>query len=135
MFYFDSDVIFNAITLQDEVKNKESHELIIDALNNDLFVISTLVIQEVGYGLARYEIANSIIKDELEYWSALNVKTTQTPNLARALHLAQQIGFKHINDCIHTALAESLKCDRFYTYNKSDYKRIQKHTDLQIIIL
>ncbi|TDE13967.1 PIN domain-containing protein [Dyadobacter psychrotolerans] len=97
--------------------------------------MSTLVIQEVGYGLARYEVANSIISQELEYWNTLNVKTIEITNITRALYLAQQIGYKHINDCIHTALAESLNCNRFYTYNKSDYKRIQKHTDLQIIIL
>ena len=135
MYYLDSDVIFNAITLQDEVKNKVANELVIDALKNDLFVISTLVIQEIGYGLARYEVESSIIRDELIYWNMLNVKAINKTDITRAINLAQQIGYKHINDCIHTALAESLHCDRFYTYNKSDYKRIQKHTDLQIIIL
>ena len=135
MYYFDSDVIFNAITLQDNIKNKVSNELIIEALKNDLLVISTLVIQEVGYGLARYEVDNSSIRQELEYWNTLNVKTVDISNITRALDLAQRIGYKNINDCIHTALAESLHCDRFYTYNKSDFKRIRKHTDLQIIIL
>jgi hypothetical protein len=39
------------------------------------------------------------------------------------------------NICVHTVETESLNCDAFYTYNKSDFKRIQKHTPLTIKIL
>ena len=51
----------------------------------------------------------------------------------RAVKLARKIGFQHINDCLHTAIAEE-HCDELYTYNKADFKRIQQYTDLKITI-
>ncbi len=51
-----------------------------------------------------------------------------------AIKMARKIGFQNINDCLHTAIAEEY-CDELYTYNKADFKRIQKHTGLKITIL
>ena len=135
MHYFDSDVVFNYIVTQDPVKNKQTNQLLLEAVKYDHFIISTLVIHEIGYGLARFELANNIIKQELDYLNSLNIATIESSHITRALELAEIIGFKHINDCVHTAIAESLECDLFYTYNKSDFKRIQKHTNLQKVIL
>jgi len=133
--YFDSDVLFNCIVIQDPIKNKQANKFFLDAVKYNRFVISTLVIHEIGYGLARFELGNDIIKRELDYLNSLNIATIGSSHITRALELAEIIGFKHINDCVHTAIAESLECDLFYTYNKSDFKRIQKHTNLQIVIL
>ena len=135
MHYFDSDVVFNYIVIQDPVKNKQANELLLNALEYDHFVISTLVIQEIGYALARFELGNDIIRQELDYLNSLNIAIIDNFHITRALELAEIIGFKHINDCVHTAVAESLDCELFYTYNKSDFKRIQKYTSLQIVIL
>lgn len=52
----------------------------------------------------------------------------------RAIELAQKVGFQNINDCLHTAIAESY-CTELYTFNSSDFKRIQDHTNLIIHIL
>lgn len=135
MIYFDSDVIFNYIVIQDPDKNRQSNQLIFDAIAHSQFLISSLVINEVGYGLARFNVPNEAIKSELDYLISLNIVPIERHHLSRALNLSETIGFKHINDCIHTALAESMNCDMFYTYNKSEFKRIQRYTDLQIVIL
>ncbi|MCF0065436.1 PIN domain-containing protein [Dyadobacter chenwenxiniae] len=135
MYYFDSDVIFNYVVIQDPVKHEQANQLIFEAIAQDRFVISTLVIQEVGYGLARFELKSDVIKYELDYLLSLNITNIQKQHLSRALQLSETIGFKHINDCLHAAVAESLSCDVFYTYNKSDFRRIQNLTSLDIIIL
>jgi predicted nucleic acid-binding protein len=133
--YFDSDVIFNYVVVQDYAKNQRANRLILDAITDACFVISTLVLQELGYGLARFDLEPKQIKIELEFLTSLNICTISKNDLNRAIQLSETIGFKHINDCIHTAVAENLNCESLYTYNKSDFKRIQKLTDLEIIIL
>jgi len=135
MQYFDSDVIFNYVVIQDPVKYEQANKLILEAIAQDQFVISTLVIQEVGYGLARFELKSNVIKYELDYLLSLNTMSIQKHHLSRALQLSEAIGFKHINDCLHAAVAESLNCNAFYTYNKSDFRRIQKMSPLDITIL
>lgn len=135
MIYFDSDVVFNFLVVQDQEKHEQSRRLILDAIREETFVISTLVIQEVGFGLARFGLTNEEIAAKLTFMASINTVTIETMHLLRALRLAEVIGFKHINDCVHTAVAESIESDLFYTYNKSDFKRIKKHTRLAISIL
>lgn len=135
MEYFDSDVIFNFLVLQDEEKHKEARQLVFDAIKNLRFVISTLVVQEVGFGLARFGLSSDEIESKLTLLSSQNLIGVEPSVMIRALFLAKKIGFKHINDCVHTAIAENLNPEKFYTYNKSDFKRIQKHTKLKITIL
>jgi len=57
-----------------------------------------------------------------------------TVSFRRAIELAREIGFQNINDCLHTAIAEEY-CVELYTFNKADFKRIQKFTELRIFIL
>lgn len=133
--YFDSDVIFNFLVVQDPDKHKEARSLVFKAIGKGTFVTSTLTIQEVGYGLARFGLSNDEIESKLSFLSSLDLAVITQANIVRALDLAKKIGFKHINDCVHTALAESLTPAKFYTYNNSDFKRIQKHTHIEISIL
>lgn len=132
MEYFDSDVIFNFLVLQDESKHQEARNLVFNAIKNNQFVISTLVIQEVGYGLARYGLSNEEIEVKLNFLSSQNILGVEPSIIPRAITLAKKIDFKHINDCVHTVIAENLNPEIFYTYNKSDFKRIKKHTKVKI---
>lgn len=84
--------------------------------------------------MARQEITSEEIEEKLTALS-FNLVGIGQPDILRGLQLAKKIGFKHINDCVHTAVAESLNCQVLYTYNKSDFKRIQKCTKLKITIL
>ena len=135
MEYFDSDVIFNFLVIQDPDKHEEARSLVFKAIGKGTFVTSTLTIQEVGYGLARFGLSNDEIESKLSLLSSLDLAVVTQANIVRALDLAKMIGFKHINDCVHTALAESLSPTKFYTYNNSDFKRIQKYTNIEISIL
>ncbi len=135
MHYFDTDVIVNAVVEQDPVKHLEAKGLILNAFNNNMFVISTLVIQEVGYTLARLDVSSEEIEQNLTFFNSQNAYPVEYATLKRGIELGALIGFRHINDCVHTAIAEHLNCKTLYTYNKWDFKRIQKHTKLEISIL
>lgn len=69
--------------------------------------------------MARQEITSEEIEEKLTALS-FNLVGIGQPDILRGLQLAKKIGFKHINDCVHTAVAESLNCQVLYTYNKSD---------------
>ena len=133
--YFDSDVIFNFLVIHDTDKHEEARSLVFKAISKSTFVTSTLTIQEVGYGLARFGLSNDEIEIKLSFISSLELAVVTQTNIIRALDLAKKVGFKHINDCVHTALAESLTPTKFYTYNRSDFQRIQKFTNIGISIL
>lgn len=135
MHYFDTDVVFHFLVLQEESKHEHARQLILDAIRKRTFVISTLVIQEVGYAMARFELSSEEITSKLSFLSHINTVDVQNIVMPRAPELAGIVGFKYINDCVHTAVSESLNVEKLYTYNKADFKRIQKLTDLEIIIL
>lgn len=54
--------------------------------------------------------------------------------MVRGIELAKSVGFQNISDCIHTAIAED-HCTELITFNKSDFKRIKKFSQLTITIL
>ena len=134
MIYFDSDVVFNALILQDHRKYEESNDLIFEAMNEGKIALSSLLVQELGYSMGKKGMAEEVVEEHLAGIMQNFLTSVNHQHMVRAVSLATKIGFKHINDCIHTAVAESLSCEKLYTYNKSDFKRIQKHTGLNIVI-
>ena len=54
--------------------------------------------------------------------------------LQRAFDIAKIVGFRNINDCIHTAIAES-NCTELITYNKRDFSKIKEFTKIAVTIL
>ena len=54
--------------------------------------------------------------------------------LQRAYDLANHVGFRNINDCIHTAIAES-HCTELITYNKRDFSKIKEFATVRVTIL
>ncbi|QRR03300.1 type II toxin-antitoxin system VapC family toxin [Dyadobacter sandarakinus] len=135
MIYFDTDVIIHAIVEQDAQKRAYSSQLLSEAFASDTFAISTLTIQEVGLALSKLGLGQDEVAAYLNFFGTLRVFSVTREQLARAVVLAHAVGFKNINDCVHTAVAESRGCTMLCTYNKSDFKRIQNLTQLPVTIL
>lgn len=134
MIYFDTDVIINYLVEQDSAKNRQANQLFHDATKSGLFFCSLLCLQESAFVLSKLKVPDSDIIEMM-----MELITYQTANYTvdhykRAIQLSRQVGFQNINDCLHTALAET-HCDELYTYNSSDFKRIQNFTNLKITIL
>ncbi|WP_128545443.1 PIN domain-containing protein [Larkinella soli] len=90
MEYFDSDVLFNCVAEQEILKHRQATDLIQEALKSRRFVVSTLVITEVGYGLARFHVPNKRIRQELDFYQSLHVVPVIPSQLSRALELAEK---------------------------------------------
>lgn len=133
MIYFDTDVLVNFHLPQSIIKHQEAKKLYYEASRQSKFFVSLLCLQETAFVLHKLNET----PDDID--ALLSTLLPHIPpgyglsHFDRAIELARKIGFQHINDCLHTAIAEEY-CEELYTYNKADFKRIQKYTDLKITI-
>jgi len=134
MIYFDTDILVHSLIIQDKSKHDVSVSQIAEAIFENKCYISTLAIQETGFVLAKLGFNRDFIRHNILNLLYFATHFFAVNTFVRASDLAYEIGFKNINDCIHTALAEEY-CDELITYNKRDFQKIQKYTDLKITIL
>lgn len=134
MIYFDSDILVNYFVIQDPQKHLQSVELCQSSINTGNFFCSLLLLQETSYVLSRLGVESDRIEKMMKSTLPYLTKPYGIHHFERGLTLAKIIGFQHINDCVHTAIAEEY-CNELYTYNKADFRRIQIHTRLKITIL
>jgi predicted nucleic acid-binding protein len=134
MIYFDSDVLIHYLILQDPIKQKTAMQTIKAAAANNEVAISVLSLQEVAYVLGKLGVNTKDIKTAISSLQLFHILQVTHNDFVRAIGIAQFIGFQNINDCIHTALAEA-HCLSLVSFNHSDFKRIQKHSNLPIILL
>jgi predicted nucleic acid-binding protein len=91
-------------------------------------------LQEFSFVLGKIKVEPETIINNIKIFSTATPINYTAKHFNRAIELAKQIGFKHINDCIHTAIAEEF-CTELITYNKDDFNKIKNYTALKITIL
>ncbi|WP_138992792.1 type II toxin-antitoxin system VapC family toxin [Larkinella sp. C7] len=133
MIYFDTDVLINYLVEQDSAKNQQAIQLYQNASKEGLFFCSLLCLQESAFVLAKLKVPTRDIESLVDSLLAPPLVNYSVAQYRRAIELAKKVGFQNINDCIHTAIAETY-CAELYTYNQSDFKRIKKYTNLKITI-
>ncbi len=134
MIYFDTDVLIHLLINQDAVKHLYCKELYQSVVNRQQFFISHLCILETAFTLRKLGEGPEGIEAMTNALMAFEPASFGSEEMKRGLLLARRIGFQNISDCLHTAIAET-RCTELVTFNKSDFKRIQKHTGLKITIL
>ena len=134
MIYFDTDVLVNAWVMQDPEKHRQSGELIEKAGGSDTAIISTLSVQEMLFVLDRLSVGAQQIQVAYEALMKLQPVAYGTENLRRAVDIAGIVGFRNINDCIHTAIAET-HCTELVTYNGGDFNKIRNNARVAITVL
>jgi len=134
VIYIDTDVLVNAYVVQDAQKNRQANEVIERVIENDGAMISTLSIQEMLFVLEKLGIENKEI--ETAYYELMHLRPISygTEVLQRAVDIAKNVGFRTINDCVHTAIAES-HCTELTTYNKRDFRKIKEFARIRVRIL
>jgi predicted nucleic acid-binding protein len=131
MDYFDTDVLIHSLANQNANLHLKATDLIEESIKNNRFAISWLSIQEIGFVLAKLgQPASNIILNLNSLISSSPAQYGST-EFKRAMELAEIVGFKDFNDCLHTAIAEQ-HCTDLYTCNYKDFKRIEPHTTLNI---
>lgn len=134
MIYFDTDVLVNALVTQDPEKHRESRELVERAGASDTAIISNLSVQEALFVIDRIGINPQDFNEACDTLMRMRPIAYTLEDLQRGIELARQVGFKNINDCIHTAIAES-HCTELVTYNRQDFSRIRDFARVGITIL
>ena len=134
MIYIDTDVLINAYVVQGEEKNKQANEVIEQVNEGDSAAISTLSVQEMLFVLEKLRIDREDIDTAYNEVMRLQPLAYDIGILRRSVDIAKHVGFRNINDCIHTAIAES-HCTELITYNKSDFKKIREFAKVRVTIL
>ena len=134
MIYIDTDVLIHAYIVQDERKHRQANELVEAAVANEGIAISTLSIQEALYALKRNSVDSARVLEIYEALIRMRPVAYDVETLRRAVDIATRVGFRRINDCIHTAIAE-IHCTELVTYNRGDFNRIREFAAVDIRIL
>jgi predicted nucleic acid-binding protein len=134
MIYFDTDVWINSFVTQNKTKHEESNRLIGQASKEQNCVISTLIIQETLFVLGRLKMPHAEIAVVLKDLIDLVPINYGVKEIERASIFVNRIGFRHINDCLHIAIAETC-CSEIITYNKKDFNKLQTLTKIKVTIL
>ena len=134
MIYIDTDVLIHAYVVQDIVKNRQANQLIRQANANDIAIISTLTVQELLFVFAKLGTEDEVIHSIYNEIMQLEPLAYSIETLQRAFDMANHVGFRNINDCIHTAIAES-HCTELITYNKRDFSKIKEFATVRVTIL
>ncbi|WP_338872093.1 PIN domain-containing protein [Spirosoma sp. SC4-14] len=135
MIYFDTDVLIHYFVAYDLTKHQQAQRLVSQALNDSVFYVSLLSVQETTYVMAKLKQTNQSIQEAVDIMLATSPVNYDMSMFRRASNLAFDLGFLNINDCLHTAIAEAQNCTELITYNRKDFSRIQSLTSLKITIL
>ncbi len=134
MIYLDTDFIINYLIVQNKDFNRIAKKKFEAISDQRKIFISLLTLQEISFVLAKLRMDSYRIIDyisSIEKYVSINYTFSE---FKRAQELASIIGFQNINDCLHTAIAES-HCKELYTFNKNDFSKIKNYTDLKINML
>ncbi len=134
MIYIDTDVLVHAYVVQDREKNRRANEVIEQVNEGNSAAISTLSVQEMLFVLEKLRIDSQAIDTAYNEVMQLQPLAYDIEILRRAVDIAKQVGFRNINDCIHTAIAES-HCTELITYNKGDFRKIREFAKVKVTIL
>ena len=134
MIYFDTDFLIHYFVIQDRKTHLNVKKIFEKVDFNEKVVISLLNLQEVSFVLAKLGMPNFEIDEKLNILHEYSPINYSIDEFKRATEISRKIGFKSINDCIHTAIAENY-CQELYTFNQADFRLIKNHTSLKINIL
>ncbi|MBE9461246.1 type II toxin-antitoxin system VapC family toxin [Dyadobacter subterraneus] len=116
------------------MKHELANNLYHIATEKNQFFVSLLCLQETAFVLHKLGKKADDIEAMLYNFLSFQFVPYQVSDLIRAIDLAKLIGFNNTNDCIHLSIAET-HCTEIYTFNKSDFKRLQNLTKLKITLL
>lgn len=133
MIYLDTDLLIHFLVVQNKEKHRFATKIVRKLIEKDELFISLLSLQEIAFVLNKLEYSAFEISEMLTELETHSTENYTLNEFKRAKELALKIGFQNINDCLHTAIAES-HCKELYTFNKNDFEQIGNHTKLKIFI-
>jgi len=132
--FFDTNVLVYSTVNLDKVKQEASDRLIEAAIKEKAFTISTLVLSEFIYVLAKLKIDNHLVERAISLYKPFVEHAIEPSIVFAAYELCKKLGAgKNINDAIHLKFAE-IHCTKLVTFDK-DFKKFKDSTDIVIDLL
>ena len=135
MVYFDSDVLAHYFIGYSPAQYAQAREHVEEALTEGLFYVSQLSMQELAYTMGKFEKPVPLIEEAMNALRSVAPINYDLSHFDRAMTLAAFTGFSSINDCLHTAIAESQNCTEIITHNRKQFDIIKFKTSLTVTIL
>ncbi len=135
MTYFDTDVLVHYFVGYASVQHEQSKKVIERAMIDGLFYVSQLSMQELAHTMGKFNQPTPLIEEAISILKGVSPINYDLTHFERAMQLATRTGFSSINDCLHTALAESQNCAELVTYNRKQFDIIKLLTGMNITIL
>ena len=135
MIYFDTDVLVHYFVGYTPIQHEQSKKVIEQAMTNGLFYVSQLSMQELAHTMGKFNQPAPLVEEAMSILKSISPINYDLPDFERAMQLAAMTGFSSINDCLHTAIAESQNCTEIITYNRKQFDIIKSLTDLKVTIL
>ena len=133
MTFFDTNVLIYATVNQGDERLVLSEQVIEDAIVHNRFVVSPLVMSEYIFILSKLKIVDRHHEDIALYTKYIQ-GAIDGDILLPSYDLCREIDFcKNINDIMHLKIAEQY-CTKLLTFD-TDFKKLQKYTDIEIEIL
>ena len=135
MVYLDTNVLIYGSVEQSREKREKSLEIIENLIKKNELVLSTLVLQEFVFTLAKLKVDSKIIQQDSDFY--MNFVTVEHDHILLEKAIAQcckRDSCENINDILHVYLAEKSKCKRLITFD-SDFKKIATNSSLKIEVL
>ena len=131
--FFDTNVLIYFTINQDMQKFEMAQEIILEAIEKDTFFISPMVLSEYIFVLGKYKLTKQH-KNKVLLFSKYVESSIDNRLVLDAYHICEEIDFcKNINDIMHLKIAEQY-CAKLVTFD-TDFKKLQKYTDIEIEIL
>ena len=133
MIFFDTNVLVYYTVNQDKNKQRLSEKLIEEAIRDDCFFISPLVMTEYIFILSKLKIRDEN-SDKISFFNKFVKGTISNIEITEAYKICQKIDFcRNINDAIHLVVAQKY-CHKLITFD-SDFKRFKEFTNINIEVL
>ncbi len=133
MIYFDTNVLIYAIINQGDNKLRLSKKIIEEALMDNKFFISELVLIEYIFGLSKLKIIDDRT-NSINFYSKLLKEGLDNSTIINAYKKCRKSNkCRNINDFIHLEIANR-HCEKIVTFD-SDFKNLQDLYSVEIEIL
>ena len=133
MIYFDTNILIYFTIDQGDEKLQKSRDVIFEAIENETFFITPLVLSEYIFVLSKLKILEQH-QDKIELFSQYITVSIDKNIVMEAYELCKKIDFcKNINDAIHLTIAQK-HCSKLITFD-SDFKKLEKFSRVEIEVL
>ena len=133
MIYFDTNILIYFTIDQGDEKLQKSRDVIFEAIENETFFITPLVLSEYIFVLSKLKILEQH-QDKIELFSQYISVSIDKNIVMEAYEICKKIDFcKNINDAIHLSIAQK-HCSKLITFD-SDFKKLEKFSSVEIEVL